>query len=69
MAFDIDAYYDGLYEKVEAVPRGYLEYRLSYAPEGYVLCSARDGRGVYVRKREDGSLAYEDNWDKAETTV
>lgn len=61
MKFDIDEYYNSIYKKVDAVPFGYLEYRLSYAPNGYVYCSDRAGNAVYVKTRQDGSLVYEDS--------
>lgn len=61
MAFDIDRFYDELYEKVDRVPRGYLEYRLTYAPAGYVYCALDDEHAVYVRENEDGTLDYEDD--------
>lgn len=61
MGFDIDKFYDNAYKKVNVVPFGYLEYRLTYAPSGYVYCSDRAGNAVYVKKRQDGSLVYEDS--------
>lgn len=66
MAFNIDKFYDNLYDKVDAVPYGYLEYRLTYAPEGYVYCALDQDHGVYVRKNEDGSLDYEHDWGKSD---
>lgn len=60
MGFNVDRFYDSLYKKVDTVPFGYIEYRLTYAPNGYVYCSDRAGNGVYVKARPDGSLAHED---------
>lgn len=64
MSFDIDKFYDSACKKVDAVPFGYLEYRLSYAPEGYVFCALDKLNGVYVKKQPDGRLRHEDIWGR-----
>lgn len=55
----VKSYIDSLYQKVDKVPYGYLEYRLTYAPEGYVFCALDRNNGVYVKTDENGKLEYE----------
>lgn len=61
MKFDIDKFTTTHTKRVDVVPFGYLEYRLSYAPNGYIYCSDGAGNAVYVKTRQDGSLVYEDS--------
>lgn len=59
MKFCINEHCDNAHKKVDAVPYGYLEYRLTYAPNGYVYCADGAGNAVYVKQRPDGSLVYQ----------